>query len=62
MTHTSEESLSKVLFSAKVLPTLLLIVLPFGIGIILPNLSPIFYVDQNDSRTGDECVVCINLS
>ncbi len=26
--------------------------MPFGIGIILPNLSPIFYIDQNKAGPG----------
>jgi hypothetical protein len=39
MTLTTQESLSKELFSARVLPTLLLIVIPFGMGIILPYLQ-----------------------
>jgi hypothetical protein len=46
---TTEQSAS-VLFSAKVLPTLLLIVMPFGIGIILPYLSPILQSDLTTTR------------
>jgi hypothetical protein len=47
MSRTTEESLSYELFSARILPTVLLIVIPFGMGIILPYLSPIFHFSSS---------------
>jgi len=47
MTVTAEESLSKELFFARLLPTLLLIVIPFGMGIALPYLFPIFHMQSS---------------